>query len=44
MQFGSINAATNPDNVEGAPVEGAAPVSTGNATLATLGAGWVAVP
>ena len=44
MQFGSINAATNPDNVEGAPVEGAAHVSTGNATLATLGAGWVAVP
>ena len=36
MQFGSINAATNPDNVEGAPVEGAAPVSTGNATLANI--------
>jgi hypothetical protein len=44
VQFGSINAATNPDNVDGAPVEGAAPVSIGAATLATLSAGWTAVP
>jgi hypothetical protein len=44
MQFGPISAATNPDNVDGFPVEGAAPVSTGAATLATLGAGWTAVP
>ena len=44
MQFGPISAGTNPDNVDGAPVEGAAPVLVGSATLATLSAGWVATP
>ena len=42
--FGSISSGTNPDNVDGAPVEGAAPVLVGSATLATLSAGWVATP
>ena len=43
MEFSPISVGSNPDNVDGFPVEGAAPVSIGAATLATLSAGWTAV-
>jgi hypothetical protein len=38
--FGSIGVGSNPDNAEGSPVEGAAPIDIGEATLATLVDGW----
>lgn len=38
--FGSIGVGSNPNNVGGFPVEGAAPIDIGEATLATLIDGW----
>jgi len=38
--FGSIGVGSNPDNAEGSPVEGAAPIDIGEATLAALVDGW----
>ena len=40
--FGQIAVGSNPDNVEGSPVEGASPTFDGAATLETLSAGWAA--
>ena len=40
--FGQISVGSNPDNVEGSPVEGAFPAFDGAATLETLSAGWAA--
>jgi hypothetical protein len=37
----SISDATNPANVDGSPVAGATITEVGNATLTSLGAGWV---
>ena len=37
----TIRDATNADNVDGAPVAGAEITAVGNASLLTLGAGWV---
>tara|TARA_R110002167_G_scaffold6412_3_gene29675 strand:- start:8113 stop:8640 length:528 start_codon:yes stop_codon:yes gene_type:complete len=40
--FGEITVGSNPDNVEGSPVEGASPAAVGKVALETLSDGWVA--